>query len=160
LQEEAPDLEFEFVLTLPDCRVLDDIQRIAARLGVTSRINNLGRVDLVDGPALFRSCHICFMPTVLETFSATYVEAMAMRVPIIASDFAFARDICGVAAAYFKPNDAEDAAREILRVHRDQQLRTSLVEAGASRLTCFPSESENYRTFVKLLEALIETKAA
>lgn len=32
------------------------------------------------------------MPTVLEVFSATYPEAMAL--PIVTSDLDFARDIC------------------------------------------------------------------
>ncbi len=41
-----------------------------------------------------------FIPTLLEVFSATYLEAMLMKKPIIASDLEFSRDICGE-SAYF-----------------------------------------------------------
>ena len=85
-----PDLDFEFVTTINEGdSVLKAIEKSAQALGVESRINNLGPVPVAKGPELYESCHICFLPTVLECFRATYPEAMAMGLPIVTTDLGF-----------------------------------------------------------------------
>ena len=46
------------------------------------------------------------MPTLLESFSGTYVEAMYHQIPIFTSDIDFAHDVCKEAAFYFDPLDS------------------------------------------------------
>lgn len=145
-----PDFQFEFILTLPD----DDYKKIlcqARALGVESWINNIGPVALKDGPALYQACDLLFMPSVLETFSAVYPEAMIKSRPIVTSDKDFARYICGDAARYFDARDPAAAAREIFSVLTNPELRASLVEAGKRRISSFPRPYEKYNLIKQVI---------
>jgi hypothetical protein len=57
---------------------------------------------------------ICFLPSVLESMSGSYLEAFHYQLPIVTTECDFARDTCGSAAAYFLPGNV-DAAIELLQ---------------------------------------------
>ena len=140
-----PGLDFKFILTLPpDHYVGREVLGLARRLGVEDRIENLGPVPVARGPELYRSCDICFLPTLLETFSANYPEAMAMGLPIVTTDLGFAHDVCGDAAVYFRPRDARSAAEAIVRLLEDRALWERLVDRGKTVLSRFPTSEERY----------------
>ena len=146
-------MPFQFVLTLPaDSRLVRTIQHRARSLGVHDRIENQGPVPVAQGPELYRRSHVCFLPTVLESFSAAYPEAMAMGLPIITTDLAFARDLCGDAALYFQPNNARSAAAQLLRVTQDGSLRRRLVQEGMKVLGTLPSSAQQYQRYRELLD--------
>ena len=68
-------------------------------------------------PKLYNQADAMFLPTLLETFSASYPEAMKMERPILTSDLDFAKDICGDAALYFNPLDSYDIANKIKTIN-------------------------------------------
>jgi glycosyltransferase involved in cell wall biosynthesis len=68
-----------------------------------SAVMNHGRVQQEDLPGLYERCDIVFAPSLLESFSANYIEAMRFGKPIVASDRDFARDVCKDAARYVDP---------------------------------------------------------
>lgn len=72
-----------------------------------------------------------FFPTLLECFSATPLEAMAVGRALFASDMPFNRDICGEHAYYFDPLDPEDAARVISNYIDNKWGRDSLERIAA-----------------------------
>jgi glycosyltransferase involved in cell wall biosynthesis len=153
LSEAAPELDFEFVVTLPtDHPIVGRIERAATRLGVQDRIFNFGRVSIADSPELYRTCDISFVPTVLETFSANYPEAMAMGLPIVTTDADFSRSICRNAALYFDPESSDDAAAKILQLIRQPELWKSLVERGKNVLATLPTPIEEFRSYVNAIE--------
>ena len=155
----APHLQFRFVVTLPhDCSIWTQLERTAHKLGVASCIENRGPVSLKDGPQLYQECQVCFMPTVLETFSASYPEAMAMERPIVTTDLSFARDVCRDGALYFQPNQVEDAATNLLRVLGDASLRAELIRRGGAALGRLPTAQQQYHLQVDLMEALAENR--
>jgi len=71
-----------------------------------------------------------FLPTLLESYSGTYVEAMNFRRPILTSDLDFAHNVCGNAALYFNPWDTSDICRAVLELKDKPDLRQKLVENG------------------------------
>jgi glycosyltransferase involved in cell wall biosynthesis len=147
-----PALNFQFVLTLPpQSSICRRVMNLAKSLSVTGNIRNEGEIPFVEGPALYERADISFLPTVLETFSANYPEAMAMNVPIVTTDLGFARDVCQDAALYFKPDDPESAARQLHRVVRDGSLRQQLLSSGKSVLSKLPSPRDQYRRYTELL---------
>ena len=79
-------------------------------MDVLGNASILTKVPLSKLPELYRNSDICFIPSVLETFSATYVEAMATGRPIVASDLDFAHAVCQESAVYFDPRDPVAAA--------------------------------------------------
>ncbi|MBI2826023.1 MAG: glycosyltransferase family 4 protein [Planctomycetia bacterium] len=155
LEARRPQIDFEFVTTLKDDEpLLAELNRRAKALAVESRINNIGPVAVADGPELYRTCDICFLPTVLECFSATYPEAMAMGLPIVTSNLGFLRDVCREAALYFPPDDAAAAAVRIVELVDDEALWNRQVLAGKHVLSTLPDSSSKYLEFVEVLRTL------
>ena len=100
-------------------------------------ITNVGSLAQLHLPQYYRHVDALILPTLLESFSATYVEAMSLDLPILTSDRDFAREICADAAVYFDPNSPESVKNAIIRVRDDHELRQRLVERGQYRLTQF-----------------------
>lgn len=100
------------------------------------------------------------MPTLLESFSGTYLEAMKAGCPILTSDRDFAREVCGEAALYFDPLDADSIVRTILRLRDEPGLRQRLIAAGQKRLQQrFPTWAEVTERYVELLRKIAQPRA-
>lgn len=151
LRRLDPATLVRFVFTLPDRWPWHRLQAKAAHLGVADLLVNVGPVPAYAGPGLYAGCSALFMPTVLETFSAAYPEAMCMQRPIITSDLDFARDICADAAAYFDPTAPRVAADAVLSVLEDPARAAELVARGRERLPCFGTGEERFRATVSAI---------
>jgi len=108
--------------------------RTIERFGLSQQIVNVGPIEQKRIPAYFKNCHALLFPTLMESFSATYLEAMAFDLPVLTSDLDFAREICGSAALYFDPWSGESIVEAIARIRGNAELRQSLLEAGRARL--------------------------
>lgn len=101
----------KFIITLPsDSKVLKNILLEAKKLDIEEYILNVGKLTQVECAIWYNKSKLVFLPTYLETFSATLIESLFMNVPIVTTDFSFNKDVCGKYAYYFKPNDWEKAA--------------------------------------------------
>ena len=130
---------------------VDDI----AERGLKDVICNIGQVPLDDMHGLYRQCDALLMPTLLESFSIVYLEAMHHGLPVFTSDMWFAHSVCGEAAKYFDPFDAADMLRAIEEVMPDPRAKEALVAAGKRQLAYFPSWEENVATYRKLIGELL-----
>jgi glycosyltransferase involved in cell wall biosynthesis len=117
---------------------------------IKNQIDDLGLADSVRlmspvGPdelaGLYRSSDCLVMPSLEESFGIPLIEAMGLGTPIAAAEvtgpdldkyFIPFREICGEAAEYFSPFDAESCANAMARA-LDPARRTSLIEAGRRR---------------------------
>ncbi len=120
----------------------------------------VGRVPHAELGALYRSASVVLLPSWLESFSATYVEAMHFGVPLVTSDMDFARAICGDAAVYADPASPEALASGIRRVLDSPELRADLRRRGFRRVETFPDWSERLGLYVEALEAAVRERAA
>jgi len=82
----------------------------------------------------FHAADVMFLPTLLESFSGTYLEAMHLDTPILTSDLDFAREICGPAAEYVDPYSLESMRDGILRLKNDAARREELILLGREQL--------------------------
>ena len=123
----------------------------------TKNIINLGPQLVEDCPKLYNSIDAMFLPTLLETFSASYPEAMIMERPIITSNLDFAHDICGEAALYFDPLDGYDIANKIKTIITDPLLYEDLVEKGKQRLKKFETSRSRAEKYLKCCEEIIKS---
>lgn len=115
-------------------------------------INYLGKIPLDNVPTLYQQMDVLFMPTLLEVFSTTYLEAMFMKVPIVCSDMGFARDICADAALFCTPLDAQEYAINLHKVFEIFDLRNSLVEKGKINLRRFGNSMDRTQEYLKIIE--------
>ncbi|MBN2474003.1 MAG: glycosyltransferase [Pirellulales bacterium] len=155
LRAEDPEYQYRFVVTLPEeGKEVSRFWRLVASAGVESMIENAGRLTLKECPRWYAKSTIVFLPTLLETFSATYLEAMQMGRPIVTTDLDFAREICDEAAVYFAPLSARAAADAIRSVASDAVLRADLVVKGRRRLARYPSPEQKYQMQLDWIETV------
>ncbi|WP_374855229.1 glycosyltransferase [Acinetobacter indicus] len=136
---------FEFVITL-------DKNEINFPDFCENYTQYLGKVSLNKLPSLYKQSTIVFIPTLLEVFSATYLEAMYMQKAIVASDMGFSRDICGDAAFYCDPTNIEDYSNAISLLLRDITLRLDLEKKGVSRVLKFGTSMDRTKMYLSVME--------
>ncbi len=100
-------------------------------------IVELGSVPYRALHHLYRACHLYVTPAYAESFAHPLVEAMSSGLPVVASDRAVHREICGGAALYFPAFSAEKLANAVMRVYEDQDLAVKLSETGRCRAKDF-----------------------
>jgi len=78
------------------------------------RIRNLGQIPREEVMALYANSRALIFPSTSESFGLPLVEAAKMRIPILASELDFVRDVC-VPAQTFDPTSAVSIARAVKR---------------------------------------------
>lgn len=74
---------------------------------------NVGVIPVAQVADLNLQCHAAIFPSLLESFSATPLEALTTNGLLFAADRPFVRDVCGDAASYFDPLDPENCAHVV-----------------------------------------------
>lgn len=138
-----------FVLTLDKL----SFERIFSKSNIN--IINLGPINQKSCPSIYAQCDALFAPTLLETFSAAYPEAMKMGKPILTSSYSFAKDICQDAGVYFNPLDPKDISEKIKQVANDEKLRKELIKKGKKRIELFETAKTRAKKYVNLCESLV-----
>ncbi len=115
--------------------------------GLQGFLANIGQVPLDQMNDLYNQCDALLMPTLLESFSIVYLEAMHHSLPVFTSNMWFAQVVCGDAAKYFDPLDAKDILFAIEEVMPNPSVKSALIEAGAQQLASFPVWEENYAKY-------------
>lgn len=151
-----PDLDFEFRFTLEaSSGSWRAITGEAERLGVADRLVTLGVLPLEDLARAYREASAVFLPTLREASTAVYPESFHFRRPLVTSDMDSARELCGDAALYVSPLDAERIAAGVVKLARSPDLRARLVAAGATQLSRrYPTFEEKFAMQLKLLTDL------
>ena len=93
-------------------------------------IVNLGNVLLEDVPKVYSQHDGLFLPTFLESFSGTYIEAMHFGKPVFTSDMDFAHEVCQDAAFYFNQVDKYDIIETIMSAYNDRETMQFKVQRG------------------------------
>lgn len=133
-------------------RLLNEIES----LKLEQIIINVGPVEMESLPSLYEQSDALLMPTLLESFSGTYVEAMYHGKTILTSDYDFAHEICGDAAYYFDPMVVDTIFQAIQIAFSDSGTRYRKVAEGRHRLDGMLSWSQVFqRTQDTVLEWII-----
>lgn len=120
---------------------------------LTQDVVNLGRVPEGALSELYQSADLFFFPSLCESYGFPMVEAMGYGLPIVASDTAVNREMCGNAALYYSPFDAVAAAEQLATLLRSPKERQSLQEANVYQFRHSHLGWVEYsRRFVALLE--------
>ena len=145
--------KIKFVVTLPK----SDFNKLTRDLN-NNTIINVGPVKVEEAPSLYKECDAMFLPTLLECFSASYVEAMKMEKPIITSDMGFAHTICENAAMYVDSMDANDIADKIVKLMDSKELQNKLIENGLTRLKIFGTAEGRAKQYLDICKNMIDTQ--
>ncbi len=106
------------------------LEKLAASLGVSERIEWRGKVD--DPAPEFRAADVVIAPSRWEGMSLVFLEAMACGAPMVVADV-FGSDAVGAAGVIVSPDDPDALAREIDALLADPPRRQTLGRAARER---------------------------
>lgn len=148
------NLNYKLIVTLDSSQsnqaksFLDRVQKEE----LNTIIINVGSVPMKYVPSLYRQCDALLMPTLLESFSGTYVEAMFHQKPIFTSNLDFAKGVCKDGAVYFDPEDIDDILDKIHEIFSDDKVKMELVLRGTKVLNELPDWPQVIEMFNEIIE--------
>lgn len=151
------NLDYCVVLTIsddqhPNARAL--IRKIKEEK-LDSILINIGPVNRDDVPAIYAQCDGLLMPTLLESFSGTYVEAMHHKIPIFTSKIDFAQSVCGDYAFYFDQDCPEDIISTINKGFIDKGILESRVNSAYNHLSTLDSWESSTKKLINIIARLV-----
>jgi glycosyltransferase involved in cell wall biosynthesis len=120
--------------------------------GLDKIIYNIGAVTMPDVPSLYNQCDGLLMPTLLESFSGTYVEAMYHKIPIFTSNIDFATGVCLNGAVYFDPLNPQDILNKIVEVFNNNEQRELLISNAQNVLGSLPNWYQTFNLYNTCIE--------
>jgi glycosyltransferase involved in cell wall biosynthesis len=107
------------------------IERLAAQLGVSARVEFVGVVT--DMPAFYESLDIYVQSTHWDGFSLVVVEAMGSGLPTLASDVVGVRDVVANSQALFPLGDAPRLAERIATIAENPDIYGQMSASALAR---------------------------
>lgn len=112
----------------------------------------LGYVSDSELRALYESAMCFVFPSLYEGFGIPPLEAMNCGCPVLASRAASIPEVCGDAALYFDPYNADELADLMMRMANDPVLRAELTEKGSARSEQFSWDRSARQVLASLRE--------
>lgn len=142
-----------FRVTIPSrSPLLERYKKKLDSLELQDRIISHGRCSQIELAEMYRQCKLCFLPTLLEVFSASTLEAMYFRLPVIATDFDFNTEVMGDSCLYYEPMNAKTAAMQIRNYLEDKTLREEMKQKMNKRLEKFCDYDKHFNDIVDFLK--------
>lgn len=148
-RKRYPGTPIRFVFTI-DADELDGLTE-----DLRDGILTIGKVDISEVPSLYAQCDIVFQPSLLECFSAVYVEAMRSRKPLLVPDLAFVHGLCDDVACYYDATSSEDAVEKLHTLILDKELYSRKVNAGLQRLKFFDTSESRSDKLIQYCEEVV-----
>jgi glycosyltransferase involved in cell wall biosynthesis len=117
-------------------------------------IVELGTIPYRSLHHLYRACHIYVTPAYAESFAHPLIESMSSGLPVVASDLAVHREICGDAGIYFSRFSPDALAERVLQVQESPELAEKLSRNGLRR-ACDFRWSKHVERLVILAQELV-----
>lgn len=138
---------YSFRLTIPH----NQYELLCNRYPLASKLmSNVGPYSYSDVLDIYEGASAVVLPSVLETFSTVYIEAMALGLPLFVPKIDFALDICGSYPLYFEPGSAHSLFDALLKQEaseeadfRDKLKNTILDKYG--------TQQERYEKIISVL---------
>lgn len=117
--------------------ILADLQALVNRLGLTDQVDFMGAVSDQELLCLYQHARVFVFPSLVEGFGLSVLEAMAHRVPVVASNRTSIPQVVGDAGIILDPTDEQTWALAILQLLENDQLRQELALRGQERAKDF-----------------------
>lgn len=117
----------------------DALAGLAGQLGLTGKVEFLGRLSSAEMPGFYRSVDVLVLPSRStlswqEQFGRVLVEAMASGVPVVGSNSGEIPHVIGDAGVVFPEGDAAALAEVLARLAGEPTQRAALAARGRNRV--------------------------
>lgn len=116
-------------------------------------IKNLGHLSLSEVGAALDAHHGIFLPSLLESYSGAYAEAILHRRYIFSSHYDFAKELLGDSAFYFDPLSTTQIASVLEEAIRHPELRTEKLRRVDALAATLPDSMQVATRFSSIIDA-------
>lgn len=127
-------------------------------LGMMNNWKNHGRISQKELGVMYQHCQLCFLPTLLEVFSASTVEAMFFQLPIVATNFPFNTEVLADSCLYYEPKNAKEAAKQIATLISNNELQEKLKEKMQDQLVKYGNYDKHFNAIKEYLVEVANMK--
>lgn len=114
------ELDVKFIITLDNSnKGASNFLKKIKLFNLESIIINIGTVDYESLFGLYESINGAIVPTLIESYSSSYVESIIFSKPILTSNLDFAKFLCQDCAIYFDPMDSSSIFQAILKLREE-----------------------------------------
>lgn len=131
-------------------------QQLIRDLGLEQSVHFVGYVPDEALPDFYSAAELLVFPSLYEGFGLPLLEAMACGTPVVCSDLAVFREVCGPAALYADPGDPAAFAAALARVLDTPSLAAELRELGHARARLFTWERTARETLAVYRQMMAE----
>lgn len=147
-------LHLRFILTIPT----HDFEKFLAKYPMVEDIvSNNGPFSYVDALGLYEAADAVILPSLLETFSTVYIEAMALGLPLFVPKEDFSEDICEDYAIYYDSLSERSLFEVLLSPESIDQIQKKQA-AQARILEKYGNQEQRYKKILDQIEAFISRR--
>ena len=110
----------------------EEVLALIPKLGLTQDVLLTGYLgqESEELATLYSGAEVFIFPSFWEGWASPPLEAMASGAPVVASEIAPLRENLAQAALFADPNKSEAIASEVIKLLRDADLRSELIQRG------------------------------
>lgn len=156
LDKSYMDVSFKFLLTINESSDgWKKIKRLSEQLNISNKVDTIGSYNYANVNSVLEEADIIYVPSILETFSASYIEAFASKVPLVCAEREFSRDVCGDAAVYIDPFNYETASKQFIDLINSPEKQLELIENGLVRLGLYGDQKLRFERVINYLNSVL-----
>ena len=118
-----------------------NIEEVINKLDLLDNIIFIKNPNDEDLLSLYKHAVATVIPSFMEGFSLTAVEAMSAGCLVLVSDIEVHREICKDAAVFFDPNNTKEIPEKLKFILEDSQKTEKLIQKGYQRVKYFSWEN-------------------
>ncbi len=125
-------------------------------LGLDDHVQFTGHIEDEDLPSLYSGASLLVLPSLVEGFGLTALEAMGCGCPVAASNRAAIPEVVGEAAVLFDPENVESIGAAMTKVLTQPALQHQCTEQGLVRAQQFSPDQTTARV-LDFLKEIVQT---
>ncbi|MFA5553184.1 MAG: glycosyltransferase family 1 protein [Phycisphaerae bacterium] len=133
---ECPALEMIIVGNFTN-KYGNKVRKLCKKLKLDKKVIFTGGIDFEKVISLYHQAKFSVNVSLLEGFGLPVLESMASACPVVCSDIPVFHEIGGESVLYCNPTNAEDIAKKMIYLYKDEKKRKILSMAGLERSKSF-----------------------
>lgn len=125
----------------------DRLEKLISRNKLQDQVEFLGFVADHQFKQIYSHALALVHPSLIEGFSLTGLEAMAMNCPVISSNSSCMPEIYGDSVLYFDPHEPRELVEKIQLLQNTPSLRSKLIELGRKQIKKYSWTKTAQKTF-------------
>jgi glycosyltransferase involved in cell wall biosynthesis len=131
------------------------IEKLIKEYKLINQVEFLGYVPDTEFKKIYNQALALVHPSLMEGFSLTGLEAMALGCPVISSNSSCLPEIYQNSVLYFDPNNSNDLISQIQQLQNNSKLREKLISLGYQQVQKYSwtkTAKQTFSVYKKILE--------